>query len=835
MSHLQIISLFKNKPAQQWTTAEVQFVTDYLQQHPELIEMLGGQAVVENQLAQASDPDAPDYSEPEDGEVTVAASYDPPDRPWIFRITALLVLLLIGWIGWFGLQQAGFDFASLIDRSVTENASEDPDPVEKPKQEESSASSLDSTSTDSGWNGWDIKTANGSKVSYQPTWTFSKQGKPTSHMVPITQKQSTTFSITRSIKKDEWLKLDLKTIQQGAPAGKVEIRINDELYNHIPIAVSAEKEPYLVPLHAYQEQQCHIQLTFTPGDDQEQLQWNRLHFIQQPASTQWHPLDIVSIRSQAGTAILAGTDGIITAERGGPGIETYVAHVTSSLPGIRAFRLEAFPDEDGSRTRPARAGKWHYMQTSFVLSRFRVKTAATAHKKMTGRYVKLMATEDRSYLSLAEVQVFSGDQNVALQGTASQSTPDNRMGAAMAIDNRLTADGYRDKNGKYARSMTRTRGKKGSAWWEVDLGKSYDIDRIVIHSPTAYSVRTSPFHVMVLDASRDPENDLVWESSLISQPPSPSLELMDSNSQPVKLSAARTDMLDHEDMVEESLQGTPTGWNLPESFRKPQQAIFALETSTPTAPAGFMIHLGHSMHSRAPTLGKFRLSATNAQPPYQFAPAGHVIWPHDKNTPPARVVKSTPPTVSDVVVTEPVVRPQAKPGPPKADPPQPEDAKAEQLKAAAQQAAKEAEAIARQEAEAARRLAQQKEAEEIKIAQQKKKQELALAQQKRQQELKIAQQKRQEALNKARLKREADAKKRAEQLAARRKADAKRRADEAKKRAEDAKRRAEQLAARRKADAKRKADEAQKRADEAKRKAAQEAARKAAEQAKKSS
>ena len=819
MSHLQIISLFKNKPVQQWTTAEVRFVNDYLQQHPELIEMLGGQAVVEDQLAQASDPDAPDYIEPEDGEVTVAASYDPPDRPWIFRITALLVLLLIGWIGWFGLQQAGFDFTTLTDGSSAKNASEDPVPAAEPEQQESSASSPDSTSTDTGWDGWDIKTANGSTVSYEPTWTFSDKGKPTSHIVPITREQPTTFSTTRSIKKDEWLKLDLKTIQQGSPAGKIEISINDEYYNQIPIATSAEKEPYLVPLHAYQEQQCHIQLTFTPGDDQEQLQWNRLHFIQQPASTQWHPLDIVSIRSQAGTAILAGTDRIITAERGGPGIETYVAHVTSSLPGIRAFRLEAFPDEDGSRTRPARAGKWHYMQTSFVLSSFRVKTAATAHKKMTGRYVKLMATEDRSYLSLAEVQVFSGDQNVALQGTASQSTPDNRMGAAMAIDNRLTADGYRDKNGKYARSMTRTRGKKGSAWWEVDLGKSYDIDRIVIHSPTAYSVRTSPFHVMVLDASRDPENDLVWESSLIRQPPSPSLELMDSNSQPVKLSAARTDMLDHEDMVEESLQGTSTGWNLPETFRRPQQAIFELEGAIPTATAGFMIHLGHSMHSRAPTLGKFRLSATNALPPFQFAPTGHVIWPHDKETPSANVVKYSPPRDVEQPSVDLIIGPPAKPDPPQAD-----DAKAKQLKAAAQQAAKEAETIARQKADAARRLAQKKAADDIKIAQQKRKEELALAQKKRR-----------EALTKDRLKREADAKKRAEQLAARRKADAKRREDEAKKRAKDAKRRAEQLAARRKADAKRREDEAKKRADEAKRKAEQEAARKAAEQAKKSS
>ena len=282
MSHLQIISLFKNKPAQQWTTAEVHFVNDYLQQYPELVGMLGGQAVVENHLARASDPDAPDYNEAEDAHETVSVSYDAPDRPWIFRITALLVLLLIGWIGWFGLRQAGFDFTTLTGRSVAENELEDPATATGTKREEASAVSSDSQSTDTGWDGWEIKTANGAAVSYQPSWTFSDQGRPTSHMVPITQKQPTTFSTKRLIKKDEWLKLDLKTIRPGSPVGQIEISINDEFYNHIPIAAAAEKEPYLVPLHAYQEQQCHIQLTFTPGDDQEQLQWNRLHFIQQP-------------------------------------------------------------------------------------------------------------------------------------------------------------------------------------------------------------------------------------------------------------------------------------------------------------------------------------------------------------------------------------------------------------------------------------------------------------------------------------------------------------------------------------------------------------------------
>ena len=177
MSHLQIISLFKNKLAHEWTVEEVDFVNAYLEQHPELVEMLGGPSVVEEHLARASDPDAPDYNETDDAHETVSVSYDAPDRPWIFRITALLILLLIGWIGWFGLRQAGFDFTTLTGRSVAENELEDPGAATDSEREESNATTPDSKSTDTGWAGWEIKTANGAAVSYQPSWTFSPRHK----------------------------------------------------------------------------------------------------------------------------------------------------------------------------------------------------------------------------------------------------------------------------------------------------------------------------------------------------------------------------------------------------------------------------------------------------------------------------------------------------------------------------------------------------------------------------------------------------------------------------------------------------------------------------------
>ncbi|MFP6576216.1 MAG: hypothetical protein VB912_13745, partial [Pirellulaceae bacterium] len=708
MSHLQIISLFKNKSAAEVTADEIDFVNEYLEQHPALIDTLGGQAVVDDFLLAASETEAPAVT---DSHETTQALYEAPARPWIFRITAVLILLLIGWTAWFGIKQAGFD----VPGSTEDTAQADASSVETSSTAET-VQQEDPQPGDGRWHGWKIETADGSPVVFQPDWVFSDEGKPTSRLVPLPKGQPTTFSISRHVKKDDWLALHLEAVETGATPGLIEISINDELYNRVPVPVETDKDPYLIPLHDYEDQQLDLQLTFTPGDDKEQLQWNKLSFFQHHMSTKWYPLEMVNIRSQAGTELVIGDDKIVTAQRGGPGIETYVAQVSTSLPNVTAFRLEAFPEPGVTETRRPRNRKWNYMDSSFVLSNFRVMTAASQHKTISGRYVKLMTNEERTYLSLAEVQVFSGGKNVALQGKASQSVPDKKMGAAMAIDNHLTADGYRTEDGKYARSMVKTRGKKGPAWWKVDLGKTYDIDRIVVHSPTAYSQRINPFYVMVLNESNDPANDLVWESELIQQPPSPSLELTDSDSKSLIISTASTDMLHHDDTVKDSLLTTPTGWNLPEYFQKTQHAVFTLREAATTSPKGFVVHLGHNMHSRAPTLGKFRLSVTNAQPPFQFAPAGLVVWSHDQQ-PSSTAVAQSPRQPSQPAVTQPQPSPlpEAK-------------RKAAEAKAAAARTAKneaaadktaETERLAREKAEQ-ERLTQQRETEARQLAQKKR-------------------------------------------------------------------------------------------------------------------
>lgn len=83
-----------------------------------------------------------------------------------------------------------------------------------------------------------------------------------------------------------------------------------------------------------------------------------------------------------------------------------------------------------------------------------------------GRYVQLLIPQRSGILSLAEVEVWSGGSNVALQGVTRQSGADGNP--------QLALDGKTDgKNG----GITQTE-SASNPMWEVDLGKVYSINRI---------------------------------------------------------------------------------------------------------------------------------------------------------------------------------------------------------------------------------------------------------------------------------------------------------------------------------------------------------------------
>ena len=117
-------------------------------------------------------------------------------------------------------------------------------------------------------------------------------------------------------------------------------------------------------------------------------------------------------------------------------------------------------------------------------------------KGVAGRYVRI-DLKGRKTLSLAEVQVFSNNINVALKKKATQINVANGGNPERAIDGNTA--------GIYGMgSTTHTVIDTQNPWWEVDLGDEYPIDKIVVWNRTEQELgnRLNNFNLRVLDRQR---------------------------------------------------------------------------------------------------------------------------------------------------------------------------------------------------------------------------------------------------------------------------------------------------------------------------------------------
>jgi len=118
-----------------------------------------------------------------------------------------------------------------------------------------------------------------------------------------------------------------------------------------------------------------------------------------------------------------------------------------------------------------------------------------------GQIVRIELPGSNRTLTLAEVEVFSGKNNVARAGKAKQSSTDFGGLAQRAIDG--------NTSGEYGKgSQTHTKENSTNPWWEVDLGKETLIDRIVVWTRSEeggkYVQRLDNLTLTVLDAARRP-------------------------------------------------------------------------------------------------------------------------------------------------------------------------------------------------------------------------------------------------------------------------------------------------------------------------------------------
>jgi hypothetical protein len=113
---------------------------------------------------------------------------------------------------------------------------------------------------------------------------------------------------------------------------------------------------------------------------------------------------------------------------------------------------------------------------------------------VVGRFVRV-GLPRKEMMSLAEVEVYSDGVNIALKGTASQSSVSYDGEANRAIDGNANGDFIKG-------SVTHTSGKD-QPWWEVDLGGAYLVESVIIRGRTdCCGERLNGYVVEVLDANR---------------------------------------------------------------------------------------------------------------------------------------------------------------------------------------------------------------------------------------------------------------------------------------------------------------------------------------------
>jgi putative heme-binding domain-containing protein len=118
-------------------------------------------------------------------------------------------------------------------------------------------------------------------------------------------------------------------------------------------------------------------------------------------------------------------------------------------------------------------------------------------KSVRGRYVRIELPGKQRTLTLAEVEVYSDRQNVARQGKAKQSSTTHGGTADKAIDGNKSPT-FNDGG------QTHTREGTDNPWWELDLGREYAIDNIVIYNRDDGNLgtRLKGYTLKVLDADR---------------------------------------------------------------------------------------------------------------------------------------------------------------------------------------------------------------------------------------------------------------------------------------------------------------------------------------------
>ena len=340
-----------------------------------------------------------------------------------------------------------------------------------------------------------------------------------------------------------------------------------------------------------------------PELEAEQHDWE----AQMMQRVDWTVLEPTLMSGGSGVNLSRRDDGSVFVEGGGIYQSTpYTVEAQTPLKGITAFRLEALPD-------PALPGNGPGLANGkAVLSEFRVKTSQANPKLVSGRFIRVSVPGDGKILSLAEVEVFSGGENIARMGKATQSSIGYEGPPNLAIDGNTEGD--------FTKSKTTHTDNESNPWWELDLGREVPIERVALWNRTdaGHNTRLGGAKAVVLDANRQEISSLTLPSS----PEAKTDFTSGAVGRVVAFQSASADFEQTDWTAAEAIDGVAddkSGWAFAPETGKAHAIIFEAAASLGDDETKLTVQL-EQKRGENHRLGRFRISATSARLPIRELP-----------------------------------------------------------------------------------------------------------------------------------------------------------------------------------------------------------------------
>ncbi|MBI4622078.1 MAG: DUF1553 domain-containing protein [Verrucomicrobia bacterium] len=334
--------------------------------------------------------------------------------------------------------------------------------------------------------------------------------------------------------------------------------------------------------------------TRTPAVLAAQPAWEKRFETELP----WDQIAPAEMKSKAGAVMALTDEGVIRVERQGETDVYTVAATVGAEQTLTALRLETLPDDALPGNGPGHAGG------AFVVTRVVASATPPEQREVAGRYLRIENPGKEKVLSLAEVQVFGGGENLAPAGEATQSSTATEGEAKRAIDGKT--------NGNFDQGRTTTLTETSeSPWWEVDLKSTQSIERVVVWNRTDGKLGSRLIGARL--TLRDEQRAVVWEAR-VEKAPAPSVEFFVSGARTIRFASVHADYTQEgfaADSVLNAKTGREKGWAIGPHVGQRHELIL-IPAAPVTLPAGarLTIKIEQLSKKKHHTLGKLRLSSS---------------------------------------------------------------------------------------------------------------------------------------------------------------------------------------------------------------------------------